>query len=291
MEGTTIVLIAIFAICGLVSLWAIKNGNNIKLKKKEKKAKKSNEDKFKDVVPKEKKKKPHKQKISATAKAEKAGTQEPPTNKIVKVTKEDFKSNDIEVPKTLETSEQKPVVGASPIKLKDEDLNGLKLKLSDENKAKDFGFADDLGGFNFPEMKNLKDEDDDDFWKDMPEDFILPPLANVDKENLSKNADMGKEFSEFSKGMDDDLEFWKGLEDVKTAQPNEQREKGEFLNEVIEARFEKVFGKTGEKPSVAKEIIIGEVLSENRSRANRELREKRLKRVISPMPTDISPKE
>lgn len=286
MEGTTIVLIVIFAICGLVLLWALKNGNNIKLKKKDKKAKKSNEDKFKDVVPKEKKKKQHKQKISETAKAEKAGTKEPPTNKIMKVTKEDFKSNDIEIPKSLETPVSKESKVGSPIKLKDEDLKGIKLKSS--NESNDFGFAGNLDKFNLPDLKDFSNEEDD-FWKDMPDDFILPPLAKEHKERFGKNDDIEKDFADFNKGMEDNSGFWKGLEEIQNPQPNKEREKGEILNEIIEARFEKVFGKTSEAPSVAKEIIIGDVLSGNRSRTNRELREKRLKRVISPMPMDDNP--
>ena len=57
MESTTIVLIIIFAICGLVLIWAFKNGNNLKLKKKEKKQRKkktkdSKKEEFKEIIPK-----------------------------------------------------------------------------------------------------------------------------------------------------------------------------------------------------------------------------------------------
>lgn len=290
MEGTTIILVALFAICGIVLLWALKNGNNIKIKKKEKKAKKSNEDKFKDVVPKEKKQKVHKQKISKNAKSEKAGTQEMPTNRVVKVTKEDFKSNDIEVPKSLETPE-KPSAPLEKEKVqKKDDFNKVDFKNLVGGSAEDFGFKEDLEKLKLPEIKDFKEDDDDEFWKNFSDDLISPPLDDAGKMDAKKMG-FDEQFPKFNDTLGDDEDFWKGLADIQKPVKNEKREDGEILNEVIEARFEKVFGKTSGSSSVAKEIIIGDVMSGNRSRANRELREKRLKRVVSPLPTDNLPKE
>jgi len=269
MEPTNIILIVIFAICGLVLVWAIKNGNNIKLKKKEKKQKADKKEKFKEVIPKEKpekaekpEKKQKKETIKDSAKAEKAGKAEPPTNKVMKVTKEDFKSNDMEVPKAL----------------------GGEEKKTSETKKNDFKF--DADNFELPPLKNFGKDDfnfDDNFLKDditgldpAFEDFLapmkgsgetgkdLPFLPAVEEDSFDFSSD------EFMSDLDSLLE-------VKSEDTPKSSVKGEILNETVEQRISKVFGDTLRTEAGVKEVMVGEVLAGNRSRTNRELREKRKK--------------
>ena len=273
MEFTTIIVIVIFAICGLVLLWAIANGNNIKFKKKEKKSKSkpSKEEKFKDVVPKEKPKKEVKQKISTSAKEEKAGKKDSPTNKVVKVTKEDFKSNDLEIPKALD--DKKP----EPEKPKPEEF---KFDFDEFNISGD-PTSKLVGDINFSDPYTGKNDFPLDFGS-MNDDLFLPPMHNnsTSEANLFKGG-IQDDFYKFDDklpplNLDDDL-----LYDFNKSIKNEPRKDGQILHETLETRFNQVFGDNVSAEVPAKEVIVGEILANNRSRTNRELRERRLKKVVA----------
>ena len=270
METTTIILIGIFVVCGFVFLWALKNGNGLKFAKKEKKkkAEKSKQEKYKDVVPKEKpvkkEKKPFKQKISSSAKAEKAGTQEAPSNKVVKVTKEDFQSNDMDVPKTFDTApeKQEPPIDAQSIVKDNKFMEGL-------GQLSDFNFQDDMW-----------DQGDKPLTDKEIEDFLSPMGSPFDSEQgFPPNDDFFKMDDSVSpidpRPTEPLIDF--GLNSERFAPARESK----ILNEGIEERFNQVFGKAAMPAGGAREVIVGEVLSENRSRTNREIRQKRLKQMFT----------
>ena len=274
MEPTTIILTVIFAICGLVLIWAIKNGNNIKFKKKEKKTKSkdSKKEKFKEVIPKEKKEKPDKKKetIRESVKDEKAGKVEPPTNKIMKVTKDDFMSNNISVPKSL----------------------GGEDKEKEKSKSEDFHFdAKDLGLLPMHPMKEFDDKDfmfDDKFMKDdfsglgLNEEDFLKPMMNDDKLLENPFLPMPEDDSlllgkDMKLGEDLLMDFNNFPPPASVGMPMQSKVKGDIKPESIEERLEKVFGDNISNEPGVKEVIVGDILSGNRSKANRELREKRKK--------------
>lgn len=246
MSTTTIILIAVFGVCGLFLLWAIKNGNNIKFKKKEKKSK----DKFKDVIPKEKPEKKKPEKIRKAVKDEKSGKAEPPTNKIVKVTKEDFKSNDIEIPKTME--EKKP--------------DTQKTDKKDEFNIDDFDLEKEMEALGItPPNFNKKpsfEADFNDFGAPMQDPYMFSGINDLD---------FGKEF--MSDPIKDDFDFKPSF-----LNSNGPKTDGTFVNESIDARFAKIFGDSAlADDKTAREVVIGDVMSGNRSRTNREARERRNK--------------
>ena len=273
MEPTTIILIVIFVVCGLFLLWAVKNGNNIKAKKKDKKQKSKSpkEEEFKDVVPKEKKEKTEKkksEKIRQSAKDEKSGKSAGPTNKVMKVTKEDFKLNDMAVPKSLD--ETKSDLKSKPVN-KDDDFKIPEL-------PSDFKIPELPSDFKIPLLKssglddyNFKDDiwSDDDFLGSDPDLMgVLPPI-----DDMSFNDDLNL-------GKVDNLPpiDFGSLPKIDTpAKMNMPKVEGKIENEPMDERFKKVFGSTGLESSGAKEVIIGDILSGNRSKTNRELREKRTK--------------
>lgn len=278
MEPTDIILIVIFAICGLVLIWAFKNGNNIKLKKKEKSGKKKKvkdkkKEEFKEVIPKEKKEKKEpeekkKEVVRETVKDEKAGKKNPPTNKISKITKEDFESNNMDVPKALGGEDKE----AKKDKPKDMKFNSKDLGLPPLS-----GFDD---GFNFDD-DFLKDDFADLGFKD--EDLLGPVL------NDRKKVDPFMPLPESDPFMFDKAPADLGLGEIPMMDFNnfpppapmgmqmQPKSKGEIKTESIEDRLEKVFGSGIEAQSGVKEVMVGEILSGNRSRVNRELREKRKK--------------
>lgn len=265
MEPTTIILIVIFAICGMVLLWAFKNGNNIKFKKREKKEKADKKEKFKEVLPKEKpekEKKEKKEKIHQAVKEEKSGKVEPPTNKVMKVTKEDFKSNDIEIPKAL----------------------GGEDKKAQETKKDDFNFNPD--DFVLPPLKDFKEADfkfDDDLLKaDFPafdssmQDFNFPMAGDNSFQGLPFLPSAESDSFDFS-AQDPFLPSMDSAIELGPKNPTVSPVKGEILTESVEDRISKVFGGTTLDASGVKEVMVSEVLTGNRSRTNRELRERRKK--------------
>lgn len=252
MSFQTIILVVVFVVIGFVLVWSIKNGNNIKFKfkKRDKKKKTEKSDEFKDVIPKEKPEKKEKPAtIRKTVKDEKAGKIAPPTNKVMKVTKEDFTSNDLNIPKAFEDKKTAP---ESKDKEKtfgekfdeefdlEKEMRALGITLPDEtSKPMDMDFSDD--DFLNPYMRNGQ------------------PLPDFDFN--SELADLKLEDDTFS---------------LKRPMPGPKVE-GEILDESLEARFTKVFGDTGIADSTTREIIVGSVMLGNRSRTNRERRKKWLK--------------
>ena len=280
MEITTIIVIVIFSICGLVLLWAIANGNNIKIKKKEKKSKKksSKEEKFKDIVPKEKKeKKTLKQKISASAKEEKSGAKAIPTNKVTKVTKEDFKSNDLEVPKALDDAKQEITQKPTPDEFKF-DVEDFNITGDPTSKL--------IGDINFGEPLSKMDNVSSNF-SPMGDDLFLPPIYGEDDKfsNLFK-SDMPNDMYKFDEELSP-LDFdEKDLNYDFKAPEQKKHEPGQVLNETLAERFNQVFGDNPAAISAMKEVIVGDVMTGNRSRTNRELRERRLNKVVPGVGTD-----
>ena len=272
MEFTTIIIIAIFAICGFVLFWAIANGNNIKFKKREKKSKSkpAKDEKFKDVVPKEKPKKAIKQKISESVKEEKSGKKEVPSNKVVKVTKEDFKSNDLEVPKTLDDKkEEQAKITQEEFKF---DFDNLNITGDPTTKLLgDINFNDPMTGGEQPLGLD-----------GMNDDLFLPPTLNsgIDDMDLFKGG-MQEDFYKFDDKLsalqlDDDFPY--GFEEIES--PKEKKP-GQILNETMQDRFNQVFGENLSIEEPVKEVLVGNVLASSRSRTNRELRERRLKKVVT----------
>ena len=263
MEPTNIVLIVVFAICGMVLLWAFKNANNIKFKKREKKAKADKKEKFKEVLPKEKpikEKKEKKDKIRDAVKEEKSGRVEPPTNRVTKVTKEDFKSNDIELPQSIGSAEkQTSEFPKEEFKLPDD----FKLPPLKEFKEDDFKFDDEFLKSEFPGFDPMLNDLGMPMDAGYPMDaFPFMPVAEEDSFDFSPNPSM------------------KLPEQPMNSQPEEHQTlqtKGKILNESIEDRINKVFGNISLDASEVKEVMVSEVLTGNRSRINRELREKRKK--------------
>lgn len=247
MSTTTIILIVVCSVCGLFFLWAVKNGNNIKFKKKEGKSK-NPKDKFKDVIPKEKPEKKEKQKpekIRKTVLDEKSGKVESPTNKVVKVTKEDFKTNDIELPKTF-------------------------TEKSEENKSRTDNIDDKF---------NL---DDFDLEKEMEALGIKPPKFNsaptfVD-ESDNFGASMINPYVMQEDQFVDNFNYASNFKDEEFDFPKQEKKDGEFVNQSLEERFIKVFGDTAfVEDKATREVIIGEIVSTNRSKTNRESRARRNK--------------
>lgn len=241
---------------GFVLIWAIKNGNNIKFKKKEKKKKDKSANNFKDVVPKEKPdKKVHKEKVRAAVKAEKSGEAMPPSNKVVKVTKEDFSNSDLVVPKSMED------------KNVEEKSNEIFKKEFDEKFDDNFDLEKEMRalGISMPESASIMDDQ-------LTKDFLAPMSGGLPDECFKDDFtdfDFNDDFSDLPFGKDDIFEI-KG-EDNSTMKP------GKFEEKSISERMAKVFGESGFADETTKEIIVGSVMLGNRSRTNRENRERRNK--------------
>lgn len=259
---TSIILVVIFVIVAFVFLWAIKNGNNIKFKKKEKKKK---EDKYKEVIPKDKPAKEEKpkekpEKIRKAVKDEKSGKASPPTNKIMKVTKEDFKENDLAVPKTF-----------------DEQTERVKECLDDNSNISDFDLEKELEALGLGKgIGNGPSINENGFAGSEFEDFLAP--MREEKESFSSFTMPNKiisrnEISNSNEPIDFSDEFFK-FKPVAS----KQKDEGVFEHQTVEERFNKVFGEQGlllDKTS--HEVLVGDIMSGNRSRTNREARERRTK--------------
>ena len=170
----------------------------------------------------------------------------------MKVTKEDFKSNDLNVPKALE-DKTPPVEKA-------------------ENKNKPFNPS-----FSKSSLPKLDDEDD--LWlRNKLKEFDLPELDDelppIDLGGFDKNfKDFDIPFSPPNLNEFDNKEIF-AIEDMALSTP---RVKGEIKNESIEERINKVFGTIELDEKAVKEVVVGKVLSNNRSRINRESRTRRAK--------------
>lgn len=296
---STILVLVVVAVIG----YFILSANGVKLFKKKEhkvKAKKSNEEKYEEVLPKEKKEKKS-VKISDDAKKEKLKddikkelndkaldkTKSTAVSKgtVSKITKEDFMKNNIEVPTTsnlLSDEEKKAMTAKTLPKAKEQ-----------PSKPYDFGFpdfSDGPGGLLDDSMSSK-----DDPFADIDFDAILnnssSPKFGADNPLLSEGlSDFGDKDSGFG-----DLDFpsvqnefkQKPSVDYFNSSPSfNMGAQSSFGNEPIlsqslDERFEQVFGENyaqmgGSK--MGKEVIIGDILKGPRARENRARRTERERR-------------
>lgn len=284
------------------------SGKELKIKlfgKKEHKVKasKSNEEKYKDVIPKEKEKKEKKEKekktkFSNSAKKEKIKQEikkeisetlvDAKKNEgtgsatVSKITKEDFAKNNIQLPSSsnLSTEEKK---------------SGVVLPKDKEQPSKpyDFGF----GNSDSDLFSGLDGEDEND------------PFAGIDIDELLNSSD--EEFDAFlekritgnksgdvgefgGKGLDLDYEPPKPKKDFpkynqfnadeyfeSSAEQRDFENENPFTNKTLGDRFEEVFGEKFREmggTELGKEIIISDILGSPRSEINKAKRIEREKR-------------
>ena len=291
--------IVVVIIIVVVVLYVFISGNGIKFslfKKKEHKVKaeKSNEEKYKDVLPKEDKKsekKENKTKFASAVKKEKLkedikkeiATEISDPNKsekgatgggtVSKITKEDFLKNNISVPTTsnLFAGDDK------------KNVSGVVLPKAKEQPSKpyDFGITDNddyLSNLNELDSSFLDDEND--------------PFAGIDLDALLKDDgdddfkldDTLKNHSQFD-GDDFDTKFNQKPSGEYFSQNPVFNTEGygdqKFTNKTLGERFEEVFGDKYREmggTEQGKEIIIGDILSAPRSQVNRAKRIEREKR-------------
>lgn len=296
---TTVLIIVGVVVVG----YLIISANGIKLFKKKEhkvKAKKSNEEKYEEVLPKEKKEKKT-VKISDNVKKEKlkddikkelsekvtSGVASKPqaSGTVSKITKEDFMRNNIEVPSTsnLLTEEEKKAMTAK----------SLPKAKEQPSKPYDFGFSDfpDSPKSNFPIDDPLGSKDDP--FADIDFDAILNGTSSSktsDKPFMSENLP-GFDPLDSGFGADSSASFGgfnqKTSADYFNASPSfnmsAQSDFGSepIVMESLDERFEQVFGANyasigGSK--MGKEIIIGDILKGPRARENRARRSEREKR-------------
>ena len=301
---TTILIVAVVAVLG----YFILSANGIKLfgKKEHKvKAKKSNEEKYSDILPKEKKEKSEKKsgvKISDSAKKEKlkddikkeisektnATPKGSGTGTVSKITKEDFVKNNIEVPSTLLTEEEKKAITAKSLpKAKEQPSKPYDFGLPDFSSPA--GFSGASKGFPLDDPLNSKDDP----FGDIDFDAILNGTGSQDNPLMDSFSDFDlpdSNFGGFNLGTSPKSEY-------------NQKSSAEYFNpstsfdmdsqttfdadpimiRSLDERFEQVFGANytsvaGSK--MGKEIIIGDILKGPRVkeiRARRSERERRRK--------------
>ncbi len=329
MGITTLVVIAI----GIAVAYIFLSGSGVKLfgKKEHKvKASKSNEEKYKDVIPQEKEKKKEKEekkeqkvKLGKAVKKEKlkdeikkeldSKTTSVPmpsgTAKVTKITKEDFEKNNMAVPTSLLTEEEKKQATAKT----------LPKAKEQPHKPYDFGFGeskrpspfDDIGGFgsknpfdDFGASKNPfgspkplgadgidamfdTEDDEDDPFAGVDIDNLLSELR---AENGAKSEDGLPKFpkpagipamSAMPKSESKYNQF--SRDDYFAPQPSFAKASGEspFTGKSLRERFEEVFGNKFEEmggTELGKEVLIGDILGGPRATANRAKRAEREKR-------------
>lgn len=248
MTGSTIIVIAVCVICGLVFLWCIKNGNNIKFAKKEKKGKpkKAAEDKFKDVIPKEKKEKPKKQPIIKNSLKEDIKKKDEENKTVEKITIEDFKNNDLSVPIALLSDEEKTA------KAKEVARQG---KTPSTGKDFNFNFDNEFKPLKSPSLMDNPFKFDDDL-----DSLFGPPKKPA---SLPKDDFKPLDFD----FLDDEFDF-DGLEKQSASNIVDVNNKTGL------DKFEQVFGAGATKESAKHEVVVGDVLSSPRARVNKINRRK-----------------
>lgn len=284
----------------LVVAYFFLSANGVKLFKKEHKvkAKKSNEEKYEEVLPKEKKEKKEKKpavKISDIAKKEKlkedikkeldaktsATVKKDGGGTVTKITKEDFLKNNIEVPSTsnLLTEEEKKAMT----------VKSLPKAKEQPSKPYDFGFSD----FDNPSsVKNFAVDDlsqsKDDPFADIDFDAILngtsstkidDPFASLDALDLSDvgagNSGSKQKYSQKNSGeyFNTSPAFNMSAQNKFGGDPVVVKSLGERFEQVFGSNFETMGG-----TEMGKEILIGDILSGPRARENRLRRSEREKR-------------
>lgn len=298
------VMITVVAlIVAVLVLYMFLSGNGIKFKifkKKEHKVKasKSNEEKYKDVIPKEKPEKKEtqtkfldsakKEKIKsdikkeiseAVGKPKEVQTAPKPAGTVTKITKEDFLKNNITLPST------------SPF-MEDEKKSGVVLPKAKEQPSKPYDF--EIGDDDMPDpFEGIGVEDNDE----------SDPFAGVDIDALLNSSD--EEFNAFLDGKLGGAENKKS--ETLPLQPKRETENkfnqldakdyfgtasgdsfseekfydGPLTNKTLGDRFEEVFGDKFREmggTEQGKEIIVGDILSAPRSEVNKMKRIEREKR-------------
>lgn len=263
--ASTIVLVVVFGACALFAVSAFKNGNKLKFfgkKDRKPKSKVSEEEKYKDVVPKEKKEKPKTGVVKDTVKEELKETSEANASKVMKITKEDLKKNDITVPFHMLSDEEKNIIPKTPAK--------------NDMAPKPYDFNFDEMDFNFGSENQKKDLlSDSPGYKDLfapsssPEDFLF------DKPESNSTLKPVNNF------VGDNAQNWDASPlPQPSAKPWTGGGSESFARESVEDRFNKVFGNMSGQSTNArlgKEIILGEVLASPRYRAIKQERERRKK--------------
>lgn len=286
MSSADIILIAILAGVVIVLVWFIKTGNNIKFgKKKDKKKKSGDKDKFKDVIPKEKKEKPAKQvkpEIKKNVKSELEKKEGKEAAKVSKVTKEDFTNNDMKVPQTMlssEEQEKKAKEFVEPKKSKIPQDNGFKFN-KDMDFKPDFKFDDK---FKFDDNFNFDDEFkfDDDLLLGNP----FSPIGDKSMPSgMSATNELDGLFDEdlFSQSNNIEKEsFLSSMEFDEPSMPNPFNEakvvsKEDALEKhSMQDKFGTVFNGAITKDNLTNEVIVGDILSSPKSRINRRIRERK----------------
>lgn len=288
---TTVLIVIVVLVFG----YFILSANGIKLFKKKEhkvKAKKSNEEKYQDVIPKEKKEKKPAVKISDVAKKEKlkddikkeldvkASASKAPASSgtVTKITKEDFLKNNIEVPSTsnLLTDEEKKAMTAK----------SLPKAKEQPSKPYDFGLPDFPAspGFSMDEPAGLKDDP----FADIDFDAILnggSSTKSFDKqfmpdsipefEDFGGNSPLGSEYNQMSSSdyFNPSRDFDMGSQSDFGSEP--------FMVQSLDERFEQVFGANYASvggSAMGKEVIIGDIMKGPRARENRAKRSERERR-------------
>ena len=299
----TMVLVVVVVI---VIGYFILSANGIKLFKKKEhkvKAKKSNEEKYSEVLPKEKKEKQAKVKITDSAKKEKlkddikkeigekasGGAKPLGSCTLSKITKEDFLKNNIEVPSTsnLLTEEEKKAMTAKTLpKAKEQPSKPYDFGLPDFSAPA--GFSSPSKGFPLDDPLGAKDD----------------PFADIDFDAIL-NGSSGPKVSDKPFDSLSDFDFpdnnFGGMPSNPMFGEYNQKSSMDYFNpspsynmasqsnfdvdpimvQSLDERFEQVFGANyasvaGSK--MGKEIIIGDILKGPRARENRARRSERERR-------------
>lgn len=283
-SGTMAILLIILAFV----IYFVCSSNGVKLFKKKEhkvKAKKSNEEKYADVLPKEKKE--HKVKVAQSVEKEKLkedikkdmekGKADTPAGKdgqksvtgenptVSKITKEDFLKNNIDVPKNSNwlTEEEKK---------KEAEVKALPKAKEQPSTSYDFGFDD---SDSFP----TRSSDLDDLFAGTDIDSILSggDYAGTDSTDFPDLSELGI-FDDEPAPKEEGEKYSQLASEDYFGQAGQVSQMGARS---LEERFEEVFGKgyLSDKSAVAKEIIVGDVLSSPRAKVNSEKRKERRDRL------------
>lgn len=296
-----ITIIAI--IVAVVVLYIFLSGNGIKFKifgKKEHKVKasKSNEEKYKDVLPKEKaEKKEPKTKFFSSAKKEKikndikkeltesvAKSKEAsvPASKgtVTKITKEDFIKNNISLPSgSLFGDDDKKNTAVVLPKAKEQPYKPYDFGISEEDMSDPFGMTggdsqdeqDPFSGVDIDALLNSSDEDFDAF---LDGKFGLGAEEKNDKPTQTGDQLSDKKYSQL-----DAKEYFSNKAFGENTKPQEYS--APIINKTLGDRFEEVFGDKFREmggTEQGKEVIVSDILGAPRSEINKMKRAEREKR-------------
>ena len=296
-----ITIVAIIIAVVVLYMFLSGNGINFKIfKKKEHKVKasKSNEEKYKDVIPKEKpEKKETKTKFLDSAKKEKIKSEikkeisetvwkskdvqvaPQPTGTVTKITKEDFLKNNITLPSSSSFMEDEKKSGVVLPKAKEQPSKPYDFGLGDDDMHdpfEDFGIEDNdesdpFAGVDIDALLNSSDDEFDAFL-----DGSLGGVSNKKSDSLSQKQ---KTEPENKFNQLDAKEYFGGADSNNFS--TEKSYDAPLTNKTLGDRFEEVFGDKFREmggTEQGKEIIVGDILSSPRSEINKMKRAEREKR-------------